>query len=58
MVVACKWHALKPTGMENFFQENTLTDRPIGNKLKNDANAFFTFQNTPQCDMTISVLLK
>jgi hypothetical protein len=42
----------------NFFQEDILTKEPIKNELKKDASAFFTSQNTQQCDMTISTLLK
>ncbi len=55
MVVTCKWHALKPTWMEFFSQE---VRGPAWNELKEDVSVFFSFQNTQQCDMTISTLLK
>jgi factor associated with neutral sphingomyelinase activation len=58
VAVARRRHALRPTGMEVFFQEDPLARGPAGNGLGEDASAFFTFQNTQQRDMTISTLLE
>jgi len=58
MVITHKRHTLKPIGMQVFFQEDPLARWPVGNKLRKDVSAFFTFQNTQQHDMIVSTLLK
>ncbi len=58
MAIACRQHALRPTWMEIFFHKDPLVRGLTGNELKKDVSAFFTFQNTQQCDTTISTFLK